>query len=178
MSHSKPGSRARSGTAIKMFLGCSRSRSASVADQLDRPPAPLDLVSRTELSPMLVPRSLVSIGTIHFASALCWWLVAVVGELTSSFLIIPFFRKAAEGEKGGRVSDIGLCGNVCLSAQHGGRGGSLARLLLHAARSVDRVLSGAAQLAEGGGERREQQRRRRRLAGLRGPRGGMGGAAR
>ena len=71
---------------------------------------------------MLVPRSLVSIGTIHFASALCWWLVAVVGELTSSFLIIPFFRKAAEGEKGGRVSDIGLCGNVCLSAQHGGRG--------------------------------------------------------
>ena len=87
VSHSKPGSRARSGTSIKMFLGCSRSRSASVADQLDRPPAPLDLVSRTELSPMLVPRSLVSIGTIHFASALCWWLVAVVGELTSSFLI-------------------------------------------------------------------------------------------
>ena len=41
-------------------------------------------------------------------------------------------------------------------------------MLLHAARSVDRVLSGAAQLAEGGGERREQQRRRRRLAGLRG----------
>jgi hypothetical protein len=100
---------------------------------------------------MLVPRSLVSIGTIHFASALCWWLVAVVDELTSSFLIIPFCRKAAEGEKGGRVSDIGLCGNVCLSAQHSGRGGSLARLLLHAARSVDRVLSGAAQLAEGGG---------------------------
>ena len=54
--HSKPGSRARSGTAIKMFLGCSRSRSsASVADQLDRPPALLDLVSLTELSPMLVP---------------------------------------------------------------------------------------------------------------------------
>ena len=49
------GSRARSGTAIKMFLGCSRSRSASVADQLDRPPAPLDLVSLTEFSPMLVP---------------------------------------------------------------------------------------------------------------------------
>ena len=47
----------------------------------------------------------------------------------------------------------GLCGNVCLSAQHSSRGGSLARLLLHAARSVDRVLSGAAQLAEGGGER-------------------------
>ena len=87
MSCSKPGSRARSGTSIKMFLGCSRSRSASVAGQLDRPPAPLGHVSRTELSPMLVPRSLVSIGTIHFASALYWWLVAVVGELTSSFLI-------------------------------------------------------------------------------------------
>ena len=57
---------------------------------------------------------------------------------------------------------------MCLSAQHSGRGGSLARLLLHAARSVDRVLSGAAQLAEGGGERQEQQRGRRRLAGLRG----------
>jgi hypothetical protein len=56
---------------------------------------------------MLVPQSLVSIGTIHFASALCWWLVAVVGELTSSFLMIPFCRKAAEGEKGGRVSDVG-----------------------------------------------------------------------
>ena len=52
---SKPGSRERSGTAIKMFLGCSRSRSASVADQLDRPLAPLGLVSLTELSPMLVP---------------------------------------------------------------------------------------------------------------------------
>ena len=33
-------------------------------------------------------------------------------------------------------------------------GGSLARLLLHAARSVDRVLSSAAQLAEGGGHGR------------------------
>ena len=87
MSHSKPGSRARSRTSIELFLTCLGQRTASVADQLDRPPAPLDLVSRTELSPMLVPRSLVSIGTIHFASALCWWLVAVVGELASSFLI-------------------------------------------------------------------------------------------
>ena len=83
------GIRARSKTSIELFRTCLGQRAASVADQLDRPPAPLDLVSLTELSPMLVPRSLVSIGPIHFASALCWcwWLVAVVGELTSSFLI-------------------------------------------------------------------------------------------
>ena len=74
---------------------------------------------------------------------------------------LPSCRKDAGGEKGRRLSDSGLCGNACLSAQHSGRRGSLARLLLHAARSVDRVLSGAAQLAEGGGERREQERSRR-----------------
>ena len=85
---SKPGSRASSRTSTGLFLTCLGQRIASVADQLDRPPAPLDLVSRMELSPMLVPRSLVSIGTIHFASALCWWLVAVVGELISSFLFL------------------------------------------------------------------------------------------
>ena len=91
---SKSGSRASSRTSIELFLTCLGQRTAPVADQLDRPPAPLDLVSRTaESSPMLVPRSLVSIGTIHFASALCWWLVAVVGELTSSFSITFLLQK-------------------------------------------------------------------------------------
>ena len=84
----RPGSRARSPTSKKMLRGCSRARSASAADQPDRPPGPLDFVrSLTELSSTLMPRSLVSLGTIHFASALFWWLVAVVGELTSSFSI-------------------------------------------------------------------------------------------
>ena len=81
MHYSKPGSRASSRTSIELFLTCLGQRAASVADQLDRPPAPLDLVSRTESSPMLVPRSLVSVGTMHFASALLeeiqstWWLI-------------------------------------------------------------------------------------------------------
>ena len=51
VSHSKPGSRARwPRTSIGLFLTCLGQRAASVADQLDLPPAALGLVSRTELS--------------------------------------------------------------------------------------------------------------------------------
>ena len=46
------------------------------------------------------------------------------------------------------LASVAMCA-FQYSTVAGGR--SLARLLLHAARSVDRVLSGAAQLAEGGG---------------------------
>ena len=88
---------------------------------------------------MLVQRPLVSIGTVHFASALCWWLVAVVGKLTSPFLVTSLLSFVEKPPRVRRVGGYRILVSVAMCAfQHSTVAGGVARSLALARRSLCR----------------------------------------